>query len=59
MPTRLTRHHWRTTLWKFFTHPATEAAAVVLIVALSLWALISTEAKFIHSPQAPAIFAPR
>jgi hypothetical protein len=59
MPARLTRQDWRLTLWKFITHPATEAAAVVAVVVLALWTLVATEAKFIHSPQVPAIFGPR
>jgi hypothetical protein len=59
MPARFAREVWRLTLWKFISHPVTEAAAVVAVVALSVWALVITEAKFIRSPQVAAIFAPR
>jgi hypothetical protein len=59
MPVRLTRQDWRIALWKFVSHPATEGAAVVALVALALWALVATEAKFVHNPQVATIFGPR
>ncbi len=59
MPTRVTLKSWRQTLWKFITHPATEAAAVVALAALSVWVLATTEARFVRSLHSPVIFAPR
>jgi hypothetical protein len=60
MDARGTLKTWRHSLWKFISHPATEATAVVAIVVVSLWTLATSDARFVRKTHfGPVIFAPR
>jgi hypothetical protein len=59
MRPRLFEHACPPWITRLLHHPVVPVALVVALSALALWALLATEARLIHSPNAPLVFSPK